>query len=272
MLRFSPLQPVELRVSDLPFPQPASDRQRIANALWLIENNPDGRALLPALPDENAAPRFAAAPPSQNEREVAENVLAQMQANDAAAASNASASPDPSAPQMGQVLLAQQQPKSTTVPGQLPPATPAEMMAFLDQHFDLASKTAAKLAVDPTLLLGLSALESGWGRSRIARTLNNPYGQTPDGNTPDKFSSFDEAWEKWGEKYGPRVKDAGSNADEFLERLGLNNERVYGPTIGGDRRRPYNSVNPDWKRDVGNTIGTVRRILPRWLATRGSVP
>lgn len=33
------------RISDLPFPDPQRDDERIENALWLLENNPSGRAL-----------------------------------------------------------------------------------------------------------------------------------------------------------------------------------------------------------------------------------
>ncbi len=48
-------------VADLPFPYPGSDHQRIANALWLLDNYPSGRALLPAETDKLDAPRLGTA-------------------------------------------------------------------------------------------------------------------------------------------------------------------------------------------------------------------
>lgn len=54
-------------VADLPFPYPVSDHQRIANAVWLLDNNPSGQALLPVETDEADAPRFGAvAPPTSD--------------------------------------------------------------------------------------------------------------------------------------------------------------------------------------------------------------
>lgn len=54
-------------VADLPFPNPASDHQRIANALWLLDNNPSGQALLPAENDDIDVPRFGGFVPSTSD-------------------------------------------------------------------------------------------------------------------------------------------------------------------------------------------------------------
>lgn len=58
-------------VADLPFPNPASDHQRIANALWLLDNNPSGQALLPAETDEMDTPRFGAVVPPTSDSAMA---------------------------------------------------------------------------------------------------------------------------------------------------------------------------------------------------------
>lgn len=70
------------RVSDLPFPYPASDHHRLANALWLLDNNPSGRALLPAEADDATdAPRFAAIAPGTSDRAMASAVYDRMMDN-----------------------------------------------------------------------------------------------------------------------------------------------------------------------------------------------
>jgi hypothetical protein len=118
--------------------------------------------------------------------------------------------------------------------------------------------------VDVTHLLGLAAYESGWGTNRHTREFNNPFGVTPDGVNPTHFDSISDAWQYWGRTFGPRVANTGPNASRFINNLLLDNRNVYGPTIGGDRRGAYNSVNPDWGAGVSATIRSVQQRLPLW--------
>jgi hypothetical protein len=146
-----------------------------------------------------------------------------------------------------------------------PPLDPESKFAkFFELNYDAAAEQAAIYNVDVALLLGVSALESGWSTNNQTREVNNPFGATPDGVTPIPFKSIGDAWKYWGRTFGPRVLNVGSDASRFVDNLLLDNRNVYGPTVGGDRRGSYNSVNPDWRPDVLGTIEGVRRRLPRW--------
>ena len=113
MLRFSQVQPAELRVSDLPFPQPFSDSDRIANALWLLDNNPTGQALLPAEYHDEAAPRFAATAPAANDHATADDIASRLAEENTPDVGQESGDMPP---QNGQLLLAQN-PTETNTPG-----------------------------------------------------------------------------------------------------------------------------------------------------------
>ena len=264
MLRFSKVQPTELRVSDLPFPQPFSDSDRIANALWLLENNPTGRALLPAEYRDDAGPRFAAIVPAANDHAIADGIAARL------AEETASRQSGGIQPQVGPVLLAQNTGGGS---GQQDP----KFYNFFDRHYEPVAKVAAQIGVDPALILGLSAHESNWGTSGFATKLNNPLGYTPDGKKPMAFPSVDDAWNRWVQTHGPRVQGAGGDAEAFVDRLLLDNRYVYGPTVGSDRLGAYNSQqppvgDPDWRDKALGAIHSVRRRLLQWQAARGTLP
>ena len=266
MLRFSKIQPAEVRVSDLPFPRPVFDSDRIANVLWLLDNNPTGQALLPAEYHDEDTPRFAAAVPAANDHATADDIAARLAEETASGAGPQSGGIPP---QIGPVLLAQSPGASSNRPAATPGVTQPQdpkFNDFFDQHFEPVAKVATHLGIDPTLILGVAAHESGWGQSRQAMQLNNPFGRTPDGKTPTVFPSVGNAWAAWANTHGSRVENLGDDAEAFVDRLLLDNRNVYGPTIG-DRRGAYNSDNPaQWRSGVLNSIRSVRNRLPQWQA------
>jgi hypothetical protein len=145
---------------------------------------------------------------------------------------------------------------------------------FFDQQFPNVTPIAARLGVDPALLLGLSAHESTWGTSKMALDKHNPFGATPQGDNTAGLSypSFSAAWQAWARRWGPRVQNVGSNADAFLNALGADNRHVYGPTVGGDRHGGYNTDDLKWHDHVKGAIQGVRRRLPRWQGNLDSYP
>ncbi|HXZ01135.1 MAG TPA: hypothetical protein VEI03_14130 [Stellaceae bacterium] len=146
---------------------------------------------------------------------------------------------------------------------------------FFDQQFAAVAEVATDLGVDPTLLLGLSAHESGWGKpeNNYAKNLN-PFGATPLGDSTSglRFQSYRDAWQAWARTFGPRVAGVGSDAAAFLRNLEYDNRRVYGPTIGGNYRGAYNSEDENWKKGVAEAIAGVRRRLPLWQGNLDSPP
>jgi hypothetical protein len=253
-----------LRVSDLPFPQPYSDSDRIANALWLLDNNPTGQALLPAEYRDDAGPRFAAVVPAANDHAIADGIAARLAEENTAAAGRQSGDIQP---QIGPVLLAQNTGgKSGHTSSRYPVVPPqdAKFHDFFNQHYEPVARVATQLGVDPTLILGVAAHESGWGQSRQATQLNNPFGRTPDGKTPTVFPSVGDAWAAWAKTHGSRIESLGGDAEAFVDRLLLDNRNVYGPTIG-DRRGAYNSDKPaQWRTGVLDAIRSVRNRSPQW--------
>ncbi|MBV8537669.1 MAG: glucosaminidase domain-containing protein [Alphaproteobacteria bacterium] len=143
---------------------------------------------------------------------------------------------------------------------------------FFAANYPHAARIGAKYAVDPTLLLGVAALESGYGQNRDAREQNNPLGMRPDGKTPITFPSTEAAWKEWGREFGPRVLGVGKDVGTFLDRLQEDHRTLYGPTRGGDYNGPYISVDPDWKKKVAGTITGVRQRLPIWQNYSDNAP
>jgi hypothetical protein len=143
---------------------------------------------------------------------------------------------------------------------------------FFDANYPYAARVAAKYGVDPTLLLGVAALESSYGTSDDAQKQNNPLGMRPNGHTPVAFPSTEAAWEEWGRQFGPRVLGLGGDVATFLNRLQEDHRQIYGPTQGGDYRGPYNTENALWKRDVAGTIAGIRRRLPLWQVNPDNAP
>jgi RHS repeat-associated protein len=134
---------------------------------------------------------------------------------------------------------------------------------FLNNQIVPASAVAATLGVDPSLLVGLSALESGWGSSAMYRNQNDPFGATPNGTDGVTYSSYSSAWNNWGSQWGARVTNVGSNTSAFVGNLLMNNQGRPGAV---DQRGSYNSVNPGWGGSVTATIGSVQARLPDALA------
>jgi hypothetical protein len=140
---------------------------------------------------------------------------------------------------------------------------------FFAKNYPGASRIADQYGVDVTLPLGLAANESGWGRGRMARIKNNPFGATPDGVNPVPYDSVSSAWDKWGQQWGRRIKGVGSDADKFLKELVKDNRHAQG---ADDNRGPYNTQDtqtygsPDWIPSSRGAVTGVRKRLPRWLA------
>jgi RHS repeat-associated protein len=138
---------------------------------------------------------------------------------------------------------------------------------FFSQQGQYARFVGNILNVDPTLLLGLSAWESGYGSSRQYREQSNPFGATPLGGRSRglTYRNFNDAWVDWGRDWGSRVFGVGSNAELFVDRLLIDN-RGGG---GTDNRGAYNSLvapagDPNWPAGVLGTIAGVRGRYPQW--------
>jgi len=141
---------------------------------------------------------------------------------------------------------------------------------FFATNYIPASQMADAHGADVTLPLGLSANESGWGQSHLARAQNNIAGATPNGVNGVTYSSPSSAWQNWGKQWGKRIDGVGSDADLFLQRLATDNQKAPGAI---DRRGPYNTQktsshgDPNWARSSRQAIESVRRRLPFWLAS-----
>jgi hypothetical protein len=150
---------------------------------------------------------------------------------------------------------------------QCPKANPADFGkdAFLNNQYGPASAVGSKYDVDPSLLLGLSALESGWGTRSMYINKNNPFGATPGGDSTAGlgYSSYSAAWNSWGAMWGPRVSGVGSNVNEFTGNLTEDNRGVFGAV---DPRGSYNSENFGWPNSVATTVNSVQARLPGALA------
>ena len=144
---------------------------------------------------------------------------------------------------------------------------------FFSAQSEPISRIALRRGIDPTLLLGLSAYESAWGESRMAREQNNPFGATPGGDRSGgvRYPSIEDAWDVWDSEWGARIQDIGSDEQRFADSL-LQDNRLA--TDGVDRRGAYNSQdhsqggNPHWRTDILNTIRSVRRRYPEWRAAQ----
>jgi hypothetical protein len=141
---------------------------------------------------------------------------------------------------------------------------------FFAQNYPALSRIAQARGVDVSLPLGLSALESGWGDSRMNRKQNTPFGATPNGTKGVRYDSIDSAWENWDRQWGPRIQGTGSDQAAFVRELLKDNRKVVG---GTDQRGPYNTLdkrtngNPYWLPKTLSSIAGVRKRLPIWLAS-----
>ncbi len=132
---------------------------------------------------------------------------------------------------------------------------------FFDDQWKPAFEVGNSLNVNPLFLLGLAAYESGYG-SPTARNYterNNPFGATPGGDATLglTFDSYSEAWDWWGEHFGPRIKNGENDWGFFAGSLLLDFRNVPGQV---DRRGSYNSENPAWRSNLLSvTKGTIFR-------------
>jgi RHS repeat-associated protein len=139
--------------------------------------------------------------------------------------------------------------------------------SFFAANGAAAQSIAFQRRSDPTMLLGLSALESGWGTSRQATTQNNPFGATPGGDASPgiSYSSFGAAWDRWNVEWGLRIAGTGSNTNSFISNLLQDNRNAAGAV---DRRGSYNSESSNWGAEVRRTINSIRRRWAQWLVKR----
>jgi len=145
----------------------------------------------------------------------------------------------------------------------------ADKADFFDAQMGPASAVAQKRGVDVAHLLGLSAHESNWGRSRMARTLNNPFGATPGGDATAGigYKSFGHAWAQWDREWGARVQGTGSDMSKFTSQLLLDNRKS--PPGAADSRGAYNPLvapagDPAWESKIHGTIKSVNKRLPAY--------
>lgn len=120
----------------------------------------------------------------------------------------------------------------------VPEATPAEREKFTDDHLADAQYWADKLHVPVENILGLSALESGWGKGRFAIQGNNfinlyapaPYqtGSMPALESTSRlatFASYGDCLKSLAERYGHLI-DGISDPAEFAATL--QNAKLFG--------------------------------------------
>jgi len=98
---------------------------------------------------------------------------------------------------------------------------------------------------DPHVTASIAALESNWGKSRMAREGRNHFGQTvrkgqpgmigADGQSHKVYDTDDDAVKHHVERWGKHYTDNGPKSIESIRRAG------------------YNSVNPAW----GTTVGAI---------------
>lgn len=160
----------------------------------------------------------------------------------------------------------------------LAPYTPlSKTDNFFDAHYQQASRIGNQYGFDPSLLLGLTAGESGWGSNDDTISHNNPFGLRKQGKVPLDYPSLDKAYDQWGNMWGPRVQGVGSDGNRFINALQQTDQHGYGTAVGS-----YNSeVSPDidggrpgagWEQLVGGSIAGVQKRLPSWIYRRSATP
>lgn len=154
-----------------------------------------------------------------------------------------------------------------------PEDIPAKKQRFVDDHLDDAQKAADQLHVPVENILGLSALEGGWGvDSRFAKDGNNFFGL----HYPSPYASGYVVAKDWPH---PKVATFGSYADglrSFVARYGnvisgisdpqefarlLQNTGAFGINPDGSKRQDY----------VPNVASTICGLRP-YIAPRRSGP
>jgi hypothetical protein len=138
---------------------------------------------------------------------------------------------------------------------------------FFDMAWIPASKIAFERHSDPTMILGVWALESDWGRSPSSRNRNNIFGATPHGDrTPgSRYGSIGAGADRWNARWGPRINRIDTDVAAFLSAL-LHDNRNHPPGAVDDHGS-YNSETPGWRSSVSDTIDSVRRRLGPFIAS-----
>jgi hypothetical protein len=152
----------------------------------------------------------------------------------------------------------------------------SQISKFYNTNYDAVAAVAIQLGIDPTVLLGIAALESFWGTSKFATKYNDPFGATPHGDSSGAlaYPSIGDAWGQWQSDWGSRIQGLGGNVSKILDSLEEDNRGPNGQGVPGavDSRGAYNSENPNWKSTVTTVIGNVRTTLPMWQGNLDSKP
>lgn len=143
---------------------------------------------------------------------------------------------------------------------------------FFSNNYEPALDMANKYGMDVDLPLGVAAHESGWNTSSMSLTQHNPFGATPNGFATKgiTYNSYASAWQNWGNQWGNRVQDVGSDQNAFINQLKKDNQ---GAKNQEDVRGPYNTEvaktggDPAWSNKIRGSIAGVRKRLPAWLAS-----
>ena len=126
---------------------------------------------------------------------------------------------------------------------------------WVDDHYDDAKKVADRLGISPEQILGVAALESQWGTSRIARGANNYFGMHAQvagqsgeikalgGARIARFRSFSDSAQAFANRYGGMI--AGVRDPVAFARI-LQDKGRFG--VG----------NSGYVKDVANTVNGLK--------------
>jgi len=154
-------------------------------------------------------------------------------------------------------------------------ASPAEKhiskrdRAYLDKYYKAVVAMAKAFGLDPALLLGLGGHESTYATSPRYKRTGDAFGMS--GGQPGDimhFKSPDKNASKWFGLYGDRIRGVGSNVEQFLNGLELEdangNQLTTKPDRNGNTQNlccMYNSqqIPPtDWKDAVRRNITEIQ--------------
>ena len=128
-----------------------------------------------------------------------------------------------------------------------PTSNPKFKSDFLANYQEPIEAAERQLDICKDCLLGLSALESEWGRSDAVKNRNNLFGlDKGNGHIILTFPSVKHSILAWISHWGGRATGA-KTPEEFVRQVNLNNR--------------YNSEDPNWNQNVINVIRSVRRAI-----------
>ncbi len=128
-----------------------------------------------------------------------------------------------------------------------PTSNPKFKSDFLANYQEPIEAAERELDICKDCLLGLSALESEWGRSDAVKNRNNLFGlDKGNGHIILTFPSVKHSILAWISQWGGRAKGA-KTPEEFVYQVNFNNK--------------YNSEDPDWNQKIVNVIRSVRRAV-----------